>query len=199
MDTRPTAADAAARLARLETRSRRLRLAFLAVSTGIAGLGAWAYYDRSRTVPEVDARHLIVRDPEGNVRATLGPNSPSSNGLRLYDDREEEVVGLEHGEQGPQMRLKTGPTRGIQLNDEGLLGGVPPVRTYGIEPESIGAPWRPKSSTSPVPSQAPGPNAPARERILPRFRPGAAPVQAQPRQGQPAPKRDRPATRLETP
>jgi hypothetical protein len=83
------------RIARLERTNRRMRTIGLLAGIGLAGAAALGASGRTEPVDELRAKRVVVVDDRNSPRATLGLTNHGVAGLRLYDDRQRELISLE--------------------------------------------------------------------------------------------------------
>lgn len=83
------------RMARLERTNRRMRTLGLLAAISLAGAAALGAAARTEPVEEIRTKRVVVVDDRNAPRATLGLTAHGVAGLRLYDEQQRELVGLE--------------------------------------------------------------------------------------------------------
>lgn len=83
------------RMTRLERTNRRMRTVGLLAAIGLAGVAALGAATRTEPVDEIRTKRVVVVDDQNVPRATLGLTAHGVAGLRLYDEQQRELVGLE--------------------------------------------------------------------------------------------------------
>ena len=83
------------RLTRLERANRRWKVAVALAVGALGGVVALGAAEPDLIPDELRVKRLVIVDQNNKPRAVLGPSSYGSSGLRLYDERQKELVALE--------------------------------------------------------------------------------------------------------
>jgi hypothetical protein len=119
----------------------------------------------------LEVESLVLRDPQGHVRATLG-HQDGKMGLHLWDDNGKRRASLELGPQGspalifydrkqqPRAELRLGPEGNPTFNLRDILslpGKIPPQALHDPagSPAAAAPPAEPVASTAPPKTPAP--------------------------------------------
>lgn len=93
------------RIAALERRLGRTRRVLAWLWAGLAILGAHAAWPSPRTQVAFESDRLVVKDASGNVRVTLGMDTPAAAGLALFDKNGRALVRLDTSRRAGEVFL----------------------------------------------------------------------------------------------
>lgn len=106
----------------LSRKVRRLRTAGM----GVAALMAVLFLTGAVTIPQsLEAKHFVLRDDSGKMRATLGLRADGTPGLAFYEKDGRARLSLDLGPNGPAVNLMDGtgkPQAALATRSDGTPG-----------------------------------------------------------------------------